>query len=91
MRNRANGIWGRCFLTKGQLPNLKSVAVYYGWFRCYSSFFALLSTKTDHLKEKSTQAKFLLDGFDINLKRFLVDGFRYGFRVNFVGERVSAD
>ena len=31
----------------------------------------------------------LLEGYDIILKRFLVDGFRYGFRVNFVGGRVS--
>ena len=35
--------------------------------------------------------EFLLDGYDIILKRFLVDGFRYGFRVNFVGARVSSE
>ena len=33
--------------------------------------------------------EFLLEGYNIILKRFLVDGFRYGFRVNFVGGRVS--
>ena len=33
----------------------------------------------------------LLDGYDIILKQFLVDGFRYGFRVNFVGERASSE
>ena len=33
--------------------------------------------------------EFLLEGYDIILKRFLVDGFRYCFRVNFVGGRVS--
>ena len=35
--------------------------------------------------------EFLLDGYDIILKLFLVDGFRYGFRVNFVGERASSE
>ena len=34
--------------------------------------------------------EFLPDGYDIILKRFLVDGFRHGFRVNFVGARVSS-
>ena len=37
------------------------------------------------------QLEFLLDGYDIILKQFLVDGFRYGFRVNFVGERASSE
>ena len=35
--------------------------------------------------------EFLLDGYDIILKRFLVDGFRHSFRVNFVGARVSSE
>jgi len=35
--------------------------------------------------------EFLLDGYDIILKRFLVDGFRYGLRVNFVGAHVSSE
>ena len=35
--------------------------------------------------------EFLLDGYDIILKQFLVDGFRYGFRVNFVGEHASSE
>ena len=35
--------------------------------------------------------EFLLDRYDIILKRFLVDGFRYGSRVNFVGARVSSE
>ena len=35
--------------------------------------------------------EFLLDGYDIILKRFLVDGFRHGFRVNFVSGRVSSE
>ena len=33
----------------------------------------------------------MLDGYDIVLKQFLVDGFRYGFRVNFVGERLAVE
>ena len=35
--------------------------------------------------------EFLLDGYDIILKQSLVDGFCYGFRVNFVGERISSE
>ena len=33
----------------------------------------------------------MLDGYDIVLKQFLVDRFRYGFRVNFVGERLAVE
>ena len=32
---------------------------------------------------------FLLHGYDRVLKQFLVDGFRFGFRIHFVGERFS--
>ena len=32
---------------------------------------------------------FLLHGYDRVLKQFLVDGFRSGFRIHFVGERFS--
>ena len=35
--------------------------------------------------------EFLLQGYDPSLKRFLVDGFRYGFRIHFVGERRAYD
>ena len=35
--------------------------------------------------------EFLLQGYDPSLKRFLVDGFRYGFRIHFVGERCAYD
>ena len=35
--------------------------------------------------------EFLLDGYDIILKQFLVDGFCYGFHVNFVGEHASSE
>ena len=35
--------------------------------------------------------EFLLDGYDIALKQFLVDGFQFGFRINFVGERFASE
>ena len=34
---------------------------------------------------------FLLHGYDRVLKQFLVDGFRFGFRIHFVGERFSSE
>ena len=34
--------------------------------------------------------EFLLDGYDPVLKQFLVEGFRCGFRVNYVGERSAS-
>lgn len=33
--------------------------------------------------------EFLLHGYDLILTQFLVDGFRYGFRIHFVGERFA--
>ena len=35
--------------------------------------------------------EFLLDGYDIALKQFLVDGFQFGFHINFVGERFTSE
>ena len=35
--------------------------------------------------------EFLLHGYDRVLKQFLVDGFRFGFRIHFVGERFSSE
>ena len=40
---------------------------------------------------KADCLKFLLQGYDPTSKRFLVDGFRYGFRIHFVGERSAYD
>ena len=40
---------------------------------------------------KVDRLEFLLQGYDPSLKRFLVDGFRYGFRIHFVGERRAYD
>ena len=34
---------------------------------------------------------FLLHGYDRVLKQFLFDGFRFGFRIHFVGERFSSE
>ena len=34
---------------------------------------------------------FLLHGYDRVLKQFLVDGFGFGFRIHFVGERFSSE
>ena len=33
----------------------------------------------------------MLHGYDRVLKQFLVDGFRFGFRILFVGERISPE
>ena len=35
--------------------------------------------------------EFLLDGYDIALKQFLVDGFQFGFRINFVLDRFASE
>lgn len=35
--------------------------------------------------------EFLLQGYDEGLSRFLVNGFRYGFRVCFVSERLASE
>ena len=35
--------------------------------------------------------EFLLQGYDEGLSRFLVNGFRYGFRVCFVSERLTSE
>jgi len=40
---------------------------------------------------KVDRLEFLLQGYDPTLKRFLVDGFRYDFRIHFVGERCAYD
>ena len=40
---------------------------------------------------KVDRLEFLLQGYDPSLIRFLVDSFRYGFRMHFVGERRAYD
>ena len=35
--------------------------------------------------------EFLLHGYDRVLKQFLVDGFRFGFHIHFVGKRLSSE
>lgn len=38
---------------------------------------------------KVDRLKFFLHGYDSALASYLIDGFRFGFRVHFVGERLS--
>ena len=38
---------------------------------------------------KADRLKFFLHGYDSALASYLIDGFRFGFRVHFVGERLS--
>ena len=40
---------------------------------------------------RADRLDFLLHGYDRFLKQFLVDGFRFGFRIHFVGERFSSE
>jgi len=40
---------------------------------------------------KSERLEFLLQGYNPDLVLFLCNGFRFGFRVNFMGERHSFD
>lgn len=40
---------------------------------------------------KVDRLKFFLHGYDSALASYLIDGFRFGFRVHFVGERLSCE
>lgn len=38
---------------------------------------------------KADRLEYFLQGYDMTLTHYLIDGFRFGFRVNFVGERLA--